>query len=111
MIEARSRAKFSFDRDDLGDPEDVFESVYINSCHFAGAAITYCVKITFRANIDNPTQFQSIGFTPLDARAEVSDLQDYAEDMANQHQIRVIVHPANLVEVTSSQAGVGKLSG
>ncbi len=97
-----SRAWFAFDRADLGDPDGRLDGVYINTASLAGATISYGVKVTLEVSDAHPDEYRSTRFQPLDIRPAVADLQDYAEELAEQHGLKVVINPANVTEVDAS---------
>lgn len=99
-------AWFAFDATDLGDQADEVHAVYINSARLADALVSYAVKVTLSAS-SNPGEYRSVAFVPLDVRPAVPDLQDYAEELALQHGLTVVINPENIVEIDATQLRSG----
>jgi hypothetical protein len=99
-------AWFAFDATDLGDRADEVHAVYINSARLADASVSYAVKVTLSAS-SNPGEYRSVAFVPLDVRPAVADLQDYAEELALQHGLTVVINPENIVEIDATQSRSG----
>jgi len=94
-----SRAWFGFDRADLDVPDGPIEAIYANSASFAGAALTYAVKVTLDVSASHPDEYRSIRFEALDAGPADRDLQDLAEEQAALQDIRMLIDPKNLTEL------------
>jgi len=103
MFEAEPHAWLGIANANIGDQDDRYEAIYVNSCQVGGAALSYGLKVVFERRADDPTEHQSVVFTPIDARPEVADLQDYAEELGLAHDVNVLVNPANMVEVDASE--------
>jgi hypothetical protein len=95
----QTRASFAFNRDHLGNPDASVDAIYINTATLAGASISYGVKITLEVNDANCSEYRSTRFQALDVRLAVPDLQDYAEELASKHGVKIIINPANLTEI------------
>jgi hypothetical protein len=94
-----SRAKFAFDRKDLGKAERSVEAIYINTASLAGASISYGVKVTLEASDLAGGKYLSTCFQALDVRPEAPDLQGYGEELAEKHGLDIVINPANVAEV------------
>lgn len=77
-------------------PADV---LYFNSCRFAGAGISYAVKVTLEPTGDADWRYRSTNFERLDVRPIVSDLAEYGEELAAAHGIPMAIDPATIVLV------------
>jgi hypothetical protein len=97
--EPQSRAMLAFDRNTLIDMGDSVEAIYINTATLAGASVSYGVKVTLEARGVKGSEFRSTRFQALDVRPAVPDLQDYAEELASEHGIKIIINPDNMSEV------------
>ncbi|RZI99649.1 MAG: hypothetical protein EON90_10645 [Brevundimonas sp.] len=97
LFSAAPTASFRFARPDLGEPDGPVDAVYINSAELGGVAASFAVRIRLGPG-PVPDEFRSFDVEPLDARSRVADLQLYAEDLAQTHDINVIIHPDNLSE-------------
>jgi hypothetical protein len=91
------RASFAFNREDLGDPTDAVRAIYIDTAALGGAAISFGFKVTLEPSQDAPGEYRSTHFQPVDVRPAVPDLQDYAEDLVDEHGLKIIIHPANVI--------------
>lgn len=96
-------AWFAFDATDLGEASDEVHAIYINTASLAGASVSYAVEVTLRAGVSHPGERRSVAFQPLDVRPAVADLQDYAEELALQQGINVVINPENIVEIDATQ--------
>ncbi len=99
MFGVPPRAWFAFYSQDLGDPPEHVEALYINTCRFADSAVSYSVKVSLQANGASPSEHRSVAFQPLNVRPAVPDLEDYAEDQAAAHGLKVVINPANITQV------------
>jgi hypothetical protein len=97
-----SRAWFAFDRKDIGQPVNPVDAIYINTATMAGASVSYGVKITLEPNEASPGEYRSTRFHALDVRPAVPDLQDYGEDLADEHDLKIVINPANVTEIDPS---------
>jgi hypothetical protein len=68
---------FEFDSLDSAVEATSIEAIYINSCTFAGTAISYSVQITLQATAEPGGAYRSTALKPLDVRPAVSDLEEY----------------------------------
>ena len=100
-------AWFSFDRTALQDPEGSVSGLYVNTASLGGASVSFAVKVTLEVHADHPDEYRSTRFEPIDARPAVPDLQDYAEMLGETHEIRVIINPANLIEIDPDDLQAG----
>lgn len=94
-----TRAWFAFDRKDIGQPGGPVDAVYINTATMAGASISYGVQITLEPNEATPGEYRSTRFQALDVRPAVPDLQDYGEDLADKHDLKIVINPDNVTEI------------
>ena len=98
MTNPSPTARFEFDAEVFGSAPDSVNALYFNTCRFGGAALSFCVKVILEPQ--GAGNYRSVAFTPLDARAAVDDLQAYGEEQASAADIRVLIHPDKVVEVS-----------
>jgi hypothetical protein len=75
------------------------DAIYINTATLAGASISYGVKVTLELNEANHSEYRPTAFQAIDVRPAVPDLQDYAEDLADKHGLKIVINPANITEI------------
>ena len=98
-------AFFEFDSLDGAVEGQSAEAIYFNSCIFAGAAISYSVKITLQATAEANGCYRSTAFKPLDVRPAVFDLEEYGMEQAHRQGLTVVINPANLTMVNPNEQG------
>ncbi|QEH81582.1 hypothetical protein EIK56_27240 [Sphingomonas sp. C8-2] len=79
--------------------EGPIEALYFNSCAFGGDAITYSVKAIVSPTGVEPWRYRTTAFEPLDIRPAVMDLDEYGEQQADVHDLRMAINPANMTWV------------
>ena len=70
--------------------------LYFNSCKLADAGISYSARVTLTATIGAVRTYQSTAFTLLDARPAVGNLDEYGKEQAAEHDLNLVIHPANV---------------
>ena len=101
MTKSAPAVHFMFQASSLDSPGEEVESIYFNSCRFAGCAISYALKMKLVPADDDSEEYRSAGFEPIEVRPEVSDLNEYMDDLLVRFGSRVMIHPDNVHETES----------
>lgn len=81
---------------DYGLNDDTVHALYFNSAEMGDAAVTYSAKVTIQRIDDPEWPYRSTAFELLDIRSAGGDLQQYAAEQADSHNLRIVIDPRNI---------------
>lgn len=87
-----------FDIDGGGYPNEL-QALYFNNCSFAGADISYSVRVILKRVVGAESTFRSAKFELVDIRPQVSDLTQYGRHRAEEEGLHILLDP-DLIENT-----------
>ncbi|WP_334181779.1 hypothetical protein [Novosphingobium sp.] len=105
MFNVQSAACFEFDAIGGVTDEERLEAIYFNTVEFAGRGITFATKVMLERSGERSNAFKSTGFTLLDVRPAVVDLDEYGAEMATTHGANVVIDPKNVTMVSRPASG------
>ncbi len=98
-------AWFAFDAAELPGASDSVKATYFDSCEIGGEGITYSVEITLTPNPARPREYQSTAFRPIEVKAQVADLDEYMDELAERFDRPVMIHPDNVRRIDPAERG------
>jgi hypothetical protein len=104
LLNARAEARFEFQTLEIEESSPPPEGLYFNSASFADTSITFSAKVFFEKTDDPEWQYRSTGFKALDVRPKVDDLEEYGMDQATASDIKLIIDPRNITQVSQRDA-------
>ncbi|WP_340318051.1 hypothetical protein [Rhizorhabdus argentea] len=98
-------AKLEFDAiEGLGLQSGV-DALFFNTLAFGGASFTFAVKVGLIRPDAKSSRFVSSHFELLDIRAAVPDLEAYAAEQANAHDLNIVIDPSNITDTSEGLMG------
>ncbi|NYT41000.1 hypothetical protein HZY97_09555 [Sphingomonas sp. R-74633] len=92
-------ARIEFDILEGAEGEDPVEALYFDSIAFAGAAVSFAVKVILTREAPEHPRFASTRFELLDIRPGVTDLDAYGAELATANAVSILIDPKNLILV------------
>lgn len=93
-------ATLEFDAIDGLDLQSGADALFFNTLSFGGASFTFAVKVRLVRPDPRSSRFVSSQFELLDIRAAVADLEAYAADQANTHDLSIVIDPRNITDMS-----------
>jgi hypothetical protein len=98
-------ATLEFDTIDGLDLESGVDALFFNTLAFGGAAFTFAVKVRLVRPDPASSRFVSANFELLDIRSAVADLEAYAAERANAHDLSIVIDPRNITDMSVGLMG------
>ncbi|MEM9578836.1 MAG: hypothetical protein AAF999_17710 [Pseudomonadota bacterium] len=87
-----------FDIEGDGHPNEL-QALYFDNCSFAGANISYSLRVALRRGEEAESTFRSAKFELVDIRPQVTDLKQYGRDRAELEGLHILLDP-DMIERT-----------
>jgi hypothetical protein len=93
-------ARIEFDVIEGAEDAQQLEALHFNTVRFAGAALTFAVRVVLDRQGKDSASFASARYELVDIRPAVNDLDAYGAEIAEDNAFRIVIPPDNLIAGT-----------
>ena len=98
-------ATLEFDAIEGLDLQSGAHALFFNTLAFGGACFTFAVRVELVRPDLRSSRFVSSRFELLDIRAAVPDLEAYAAEQAEAHELSIVIDPRNITDTSTRLMG------